>query len=110
MTRSQTPISWSRPRTQGPLDERERDERAQQPDRAVGLMRVAVPAETRPDERRVALVPEVIGRLTAAGYAVTVQAGAGRGAFLADQDYRDAGAEVCEGPVLAGADVVVSVE
>jgi proton-translocating NAD(P)+ transhydrogenase subunit alpha len=73
-------------------------------------MRIAVPAETRPDERRVALVPDVVGKLTGAGFEVTVQAGAGRHAFLADQAYRDAGAEVRGGPVLADADVVLSVQ
>jgi proton-translocating NAD(P)+ transhydrogenase subunit alpha len=35
-------------------------------------MRIAVPAETRPDERRVALVPDVVGKLTGAGFEVTV--------------------------------------
>src|SRR5262249_20444786 len=72
--------------------------------------RVAVPAETGADERRVALVPEVVGKLTAAGFAVAVQAGAGRHAFLADQAYRVAGAEVRDGSVLADADVVLSVQ
>ncbi len=73
-------------------------------------MRVAVVAETRAGERRVALVPEVLGKLTAAGFEVAVQAGAGRGAFVADQAYREAGAEVRDGDVLADADVVLTVQ
>ena len=70
---------------------------------------VAVPAETRPGERRVALVPESIGRLTALGVEVRVQAGAGSAANCADDAYRDAGAVVVDGDVLAAADVVYGV-
>ncbi|MCZ3389717.1 MAG: NAD(P) transhydrogenase subunit alpha [Actinomycetia bacterium] len=70
---------------------------------------VAVPTETRPGERRVALVPESVGRLTALGVDVRVQAGAGVAANALDQAYRDAGASVVDGDVMAGADVVLSV-
>ncbi len=70
---------------------------------------VAVPTETRPGERRVALVPESVGRLTALGVDVRVQAGAGAGANALDQAYRDSGASVVDGDVMAGADVVLTV-
>lgn len=70
---------------------------------------VAVPAETRPGERRVALVPESVGRLTALGVDVRVQSGAGQGANALDDAYRDAGASVVDGDVLAGAEVVLTV-
>ena len=70
---------------------------------------VAVPAETRPGERRVALVPESVGRLTALGVDVRVQAGAGAPANALDEAYRDAGASVVDGDVLTGADVVLTV-
>lgn len=70
---------------------------------------VAVPAETRPGERRVALVPESVGRLTALGVDVRVQAGAGLAANALDAAYRDAGASVVDGDVLAGAEVVLTV-
>ena len=70
---------------------------------------VAVPTETRPGERRVALVPESVGRLTALGVDVRVQAGAGLAANATDDAYRDAGASVVDGDVMAGADVVLSV-
>lgn len=70
---------------------------------------VAVPTETRPGERRVALVPESVGRLTALGVDVRVQAGAGLAANATDDAYRDAGASVVDGDVLAGADLVLSV-
>jgi len=70
---------------------------------------VAVPAETRPGERRVALVPESVGRLTALGVDVRVQAGAGLGANALDAAYSHAGATVVDGDVFAGAEVVLSV-
>jgi NAD(P) transhydrogenase subunit alpha len=72
-------------------------------------VQVAVPVETRPGERRVALVPDAVGRLRDAGLDVVVQAGAGEHAFASDEAYRAAGAKVIEGDVLAGADVVVHV-
>ena len=57
-------------------------------------VKLAVPTETRQDERRVALVPDVAKRLAAAGWEVVVQAGAGAEAAFSDQAYRDAGATV----------------
>ena len=71
-------------------------------------MRIAVARETREGEARVALVPELVGKLTGLGYDVAVEPGAGRGALHVDEDYLDAGAEVVEEP-WEGADVVVSV-
>jgi NAD(P) transhydrogenase subunit alpha len=71
-------------------------------------VKIAVAMETREGEARVALVPELVGKLTALGYVVAVEPGAGRGALHADEDYVGAGAEVTEAP-WEGADVVVSV-
>jgi NAD(P) transhydrogenase subunit alpha len=75
------------------------------------VVTVAVPAESAPGERRVALVPEVLGKLTAAGVDVVVQAGAGRSAYLSDDEYAAAGARIAPdlGAALAGAQVVVKV-
>ncbi|MFL6180765.1 MAG: NAD(P) transhydrogenase subunit alpha [Actinomycetes bacterium] len=70
---------------------------------------VVIPAETRPGERRVALVPEGVGRLTALGVDVAVEAGAGVKAAFSDDDYRAAGATVRTDDGLAAADVVYSV-
>ena len=64
--------------------------------------------ETREGETRVALVPELVAKLTGLGYAVAVEPDAGRGALHLDEDYLDAGAEVLDDP-WQGADVVVSV-
>ncbi|NED99271.1 Re/Si-specific NAD(P)(+) transhydrogenase subunit alpha [Phytoactinopolyspora halotolerans] len=72
-------------------------------------MRVAVVRETRPQEKRVALVPELVGRLTGAGLDVVVETGAGLTAFHTDDAYRDAGADVRD-DVLEGSDVILSVQ
>src|SRR5438445_9536028 len=75
-------------------------------------MKVGVPQETAISERRVALVPETVGRLAKGGVEVLVQRGAGEGAFCADELYRAAGATLVPeaGRVLAEADVVVKVQ
>ena len=57
-------------------------------------MKLAVPTETRPGERRVALVPDVVKKLVSAGWEVCVQAGAGTEAAFSDRAYTDAGATV----------------
>jgi len=72
-------------------------------------MRIAVVAETRPGERRVAAVPDTVALLVRQGHAVFVQAGAGAGSWVDDADYRTAGAEVVDGDVTADADVVLHV-
>src|SRR5215211_356743 len=71
-------------------------------------MRVGVPKETAPGERRVALVPESIARIAATGGEVTVETGVGAAAGFPDEAYRDAGATVADDAV-AGADLVVRV-
>jgi H+-translocating NAD(P) transhydrogenase subunit alpha len=50
--------------------------------------------ETAPGERRVALVPETVGKLAAAGFDVVVEAGAGAAASFPDELYVEAGAQV----------------
>ena len=73
-------------------------------------MRVAVPKETGAGERRVALVPDSVGRLSAAGFAIAVEREAGTAAGFADADYAAAGADVVDrGELLAGAQAVVRV-
>jgi NAD(P) transhydrogenase subunit alpha len=57
-------------------------------------MRVGVPKETAPGERRVALVPDVIARLD--GFALAVEHGAGTAAGYPDEAYEDAGAELVD--------------
>jgi len=57
-------------------------------------MKVGVAKETAPGERRVALVPEGLGKLTAAGLEILVERGAGDGAAIPDSAYAEAGATV----------------
>lgn len=73
-------------------------------------MRVAVPKERREGEKRVALVPDVISKLTRLGYEVVIESGAGLHAQASDELYQAAGAAVVKGDVLSGADVVLSVQ
>ena len=65
-----------------------------------------MPKETAQDERRVALVPEVVRKLAGAGHEVVVEAGAGEQALLPDALYSDAGATIAD---PYGADVIVRV-
>ena len=76
-------------------------------------MRVAVPRETLEGERRVALVPDGVAKLTAAGFdQVAVESGAGAAAFFTDQAYTDAGASLASGAAAAleGAQAVLKVQ
>jgi NAD(P) transhydrogenase subunit alpha len=57
-------------------------------------MRVGVPRETAAGERRVAIVPDAVGRLVQSGIDVVVEPGAGSAAAFRDEDYREAGAEL----------------
>jgi NAD(P) transhydrogenase subunit alpha len=57
-------------------------------------MKIGVLKETAADERRVALVPDVVRRLSGAGHEVVIETGAGAGAGVPDGDYTDAGAEL----------------
>ena len=59
-------------------------------------MRIGVPRETTAGERRVALVPESVARLKKAGVDVRVQRGAGVDAFITDEAYSAAGAELVD--------------
>ncbi len=65
--------------------------------------------ETRDGETRVALVPELVGKLTGLGYEVAVEPDAGRHALMSDEEYAEAGAEL-DPDAIATADVVVSVQ
>jgi NAD(P) transhydrogenase subunit alpha len=72
-------------------------------------MLVAVPKEIRDGEKRVALVPDIINKLTRLGLEVVIESGAGIDAQASDDAYRAAGAQVVAGDVLKSADVVLSV-
>lgn len=72
-------------------------------------MRIAVPKEIREGEKRVALVPDIINKLTRLGYDVSIESGAGAHSQATDEDFKSAGASVVNGDVLKDADVVLSV-
>jgi len=73
-------------------------------------MRLAVPKETAPSERRVALVPDIVRKLTARGIEVLVERGAGDGALIPDAAFTDAGAQVTDDQAAVwGSDAVVTI-
>ena len=74
-------------------------------------MKVGVARETAAGERRVALVPEALGKLTAVGYEIVVEAGAGLGALIPDQAYRDAAAQIVStADLYKQADIILKVQ
>lgn len=74
-------------------------------------MKIAVPKETAPDERRVAMIPETVGPMVKSGVQVLVESGAGAAAFYSDRAYSAAGASVVPGAAVASAaDIVVKVQ
>jgi NAD(P) transhydrogenase subunit alpha len=74
-------------------------------------MKVGVARESAAGERRVALVPEALGKLTAAGLEILVEAGAGSGAAVPDQAFVDAGARIVGADELyAASDVILRVQ
>ncbi|MBA3475455.1 MAG: Re/Si-specific NAD(P)(+) transhydrogenase subunit alpha [Actinobacteria bacterium] len=73
-------------------------------------MRVAVPKETGVGERRVALVPDAVGKLASSGFTFAVEQSAGLAAGFTDDEYGAAGADVVSrAELLPGARVVVRV-
>lgn len=74
-------------------------------------MILAVPKETKPHERRVALTPDSIKSLRKAGFDVHVESGAGAGSSLTDEQYQQAGATLVadRAELLAQADVTLKV-
>ncbi len=72
-------------------------------------MRIFSPTETESSERRVAIVPASVTKLTALGAQVAVEAGIGASVNFSDPEYRDAGAEIVADrrAALASADIVL---
>jgi H+-translocating NAD(P) transhydrogenase subunit alpha len=73
---------------------------------------IAVPKETLPGERRVALIPDSVAPLIKGGLAVFVESGAGAGAFFQDAAYEKQGAVIISSAadLLQRADIVVKVQ
>jgi NAD(P) transhydrogenase subunit alpha len=72
-------------------------------------VKIAIARETRDGEARVAIVPELVDKLTGLGYDVALEPGAGHHALLSDDEYVEAGATADEA-AFDGADLVVSVQ
>ncbi len=75
-------------------------------------MRVGVPAEVHSGEFRVAVTPAGVHELTRAGHQVLVQAGAGAGTSIPDEDFAAAGAVIlaCADDVWAAGELVLKVQ
>ncbi|CAO3356477.1 Re/Si-specific NAD(P)(+) transhydrogenase subunit alpha [Azospirillum palustre] len=75
-------------------------------------MKIAIPRERRPGERRVAASPETVKKFKALGLDVVVESGAGLGSSLPDAAYEAAGAVIAadEASALADADIVLKVQ
>jgi alanine dehydrogenase len=75
-------------------------------------VKVGVPTEIKTDEYRVALTQSGVRELVEHGHEVVVQAGAGEGSAISDDDYRAQGAEILPdaAAVFAAADMIVKVK
>ena len=73
-------------------------------------MQIGVPKESVAGERRVALVPEVVRKLTGQGHEVVVELGAGAAAMIPDGQFEEAGGSLAEDPgAVYECDVVLNV-
>lgn len=73
-------------------------------------MKVFVPKENRTGERRVAMVPELVAKLTRVGFTVSVEKGAGNFAGASDEMFMAAGANIATASDIGSADVILSVQ
>ena len=75
-------------------------------------MHIGVPTEIKTHEYRVGLTADSVRELTSAGHKVSVQAGAGLGAGISDDDYRKSGALIVDtaAAVFAASDLIVKVK
>ena len=79
---------------------------------SISLMKVAIPKETRRDEKRVAATPETIKKLIAAGLTVSVESGAGEASVISDAEYQQAGASIAANTetLFKDADIILKVQ
>ena len=73
-------------------------------------MRIAVPKQLKSGEERVALVPDIISKLTKLGHQVVIESGAGKNSEYSDDQYAQVGAQIVQGEVLSQSDVILSVQ
>jgi NAD(P) transhydrogenase subunit alpha len=72
-------------------------------------MKLGIPKEIKPDEARVAAVPDTIKKLAAMGFDVSVEKGAGELASISDEAMAAAGAKISTAEQVFGADVIFKV-
>jgi NAD(P) transhydrogenase subunit alpha len=75
-------------------------------------MLIVIPREIMAEEKRVAATPDTVKKYIELGFTVAVEAGAGEGIFISDQEYKDAGATISTDveKMLAEADIVLKVK
>jgi len=75
-------------------------------------VKLAIPRESRPGERRVAATPDTVAKLKKLGFEVSVESGAGEGAGFGDDDFQGAGATVVADAkaLWNGTDIVLKVQ
>ena len=75
-------------------------------------MLIAIPKEIMAQEARVAATPDTVKKYVDMGYTVQVEAGAGEGIYISDQEYKDAGATISTDveKMLGEADIVLKVK
>jgi alanine dehydrogenase len=75
-------------------------------------MIIGIPKEIKPQEQRVGAVPAMVHDLAAGGHRILIETGAGLGAGITDEAYREAGAEIVAdaSAVYGGAEMIVKVK
>ncbi|WP_428340406.1 alanine dehydrogenase [Mycobacterium sp.] len=75
-------------------------------------MRVGIPTEVKNNEFRVAITPSGVAELTRRSHEVVIQAGAGEGSAITDNDFKAAGAQVVSTAeaLWADADLILKVK
>jgi len=74
------------------------------------VLKISVPKELKPFEKRVALTPDVVKSLIKSGFEVVIEKGAGEGSYFSDDTYLQAGASITsKDEVYSTADVVLKV-
>src|SRR4051812_39743050 len=74
-------------------------------------MKLGIPKELKEREKRVALSPEIVGKLTKAGFEILIEQGAGLTSYFNDEMYKAAGATIVadKTKVYADADAIIKV-
>ena len=74
-------------------------------------MRIGVPKEVAPNERRVAVSPDVAGKLVKGGHEVTIERGAGAASFFPDEAYGAVGVKLGDrAAVLGQSEIILQVQ